>query len=406
MHNDIWSLGIVLLNLTTGRNPWKSATSDDATYQAYLKDPDNFLTSVLPISDEFNDILVQTLEADWTARMSLIDLRDAVAGVSTFYSENVIFEGSLARCPWEAGVDLGNGTADKPLVNRRAVPPIPNGIEPCYVFSMSATTSLVSTTDMSVRHGYSDPVSCNVRAVYDDEPGTPYQSSWRSSCSSDLSTPLTPCSLDQDDHDDFARVKFNLDTSYSRQRRCHAKISSCTSFQESSWEGEGDEEHHFPPSLIGTPASKPESDARPMDGHRTRRRFSMPKYPGRLVSRFSSDSDSISSVKSCQMTVEESHVDSPDILVFSDVPAPRGGSKPIDIIGGRGQGHGNNFSYIFNPFRLFPRSAGCSWLTPKSSPIKHHPLASHPIGSPSVPPIPWEESPPSRPIAHTAYSPV
>ena len=311
MHNDIWSLGIILLNLTTGRNPWKSATSDDATYQAYLKDPDNLLMSVLPISEELNDILVQVLEIDWTARISLIDLRAAVEGVSTFYADHVIFEGSLARCPWEAGVDLGNGTASNPLVKKRPVPPIPKGIEPYCVLSMSPTTSLRSRTsimDISARpcwQGYSDPETSNVRGVYDDEPGTPYESSSRSSCSSDLSTPATPCSVNQGNHD-FARVK--LDATYGRQRHCHAKIGF-TSFQPSSWEAkekESDEEHRFTYSFMATPAF--DSDTRPIDSYRTRKRFSMPNPsvcavpPGPLVSRFSSDSDNISPVQSYQMT--------------------------------------------------------------------------------------------------------
>ena len=255
MHNDIWSLGIILLNLATGRNPWKSATSDDATYQAYLKDPDNFLMSVLPISEELNDILVQILEIDWTARISLIDLRAAVEGVSTFYADHVIFEGSLARCPWEAGVDLGNGTASNPLVKKRPVPPVPEGIEPYCVFSMSPTTSLesrASIMDISAGSCWQDKIS-NVRGVYDDEPGTPYESSLRSSCSSDLSTPATPCSVNQANHN-FARVK--LDATYGRQRHCHAKIGF-TSFLPSSWEEESNEEHRFTYSFMATPDTRP-----------------------------------------------------------------------------------------------------------------------------------------------------
>ena len=409
MHNDIWSLGIILLNLITGRNPWKSATSDDATYQAYLKDPDNFLLSVLPISEELNDILVQILETDWTARMSLIDLREAIEGVSTFYADNVIFDGSLARCPWEDGVDLGNGTSDKPLVKKRPVPPIPEGIEPYCAFSMSATISLdsrASIMDTSARpcwQGYSDPITRNVREAYNDEPGTPYESSARSSCSSE-STPTTPYSLNQADHD-FARVELNVDATYGRRRHCHAKINSFTSFQQSLWEEENDEEHRFTSSFMATPASKLDSDMRPIGSPRRRKRFSMPNPPiyaappGPLVSRFSSDSDCISSVQSDQMTIDEHHSDgSPDIPISSDAPAPLG-SKPIDIVDGHGHGQGDDMkTYIFNPLRFFPRSAGCSWLTPKLSPMMRHPLAPHPIGSPSAPPIPWEESPPSRPV--------
>lgn len=104
MFNDIWSLGIILLNLITGRNPWKSASADDCTFQAYLKDPVRFLPTVLPISDEVNALLVRTLEVDWRHRITLREMRQAVKGVRNFYSDDVLFEDSMARCPWEAGV--------------------------------------------------------------------------------------------------------------------------------------------------------------------------------------------------------------------------------------------------------------------------------------------------------------
>ena len=108
MFNDIWSLGIILLNLATGRNPWKSATLSDPTFQAYLRDPLHFLPSVLPISQEINVILVRMLDVDWRKRMTLRDVRYAIEGVKNFYSDGVMFEGSMARCPWEAGMEIDN----------------------------------------------------------------------------------------------------------------------------------------------------------------------------------------------------------------------------------------------------------------------------------------------------------
>lgn len=108
LFNDIWSLAIILLNLATGRNPWKSASSSDPTFQAYLQDPLNFLPTVLPISAEVNSILVRMLEVDWRHRITLAEVRAAIQEVENFYAEGVIFDGSMARCAWEVDVDLGS----------------------------------------------------------------------------------------------------------------------------------------------------------------------------------------------------------------------------------------------------------------------------------------------------------
>ncbi|KAF5386445.1 hypothetical protein D9757_005847 [Collybiopsis confluens] len=111
MFNDVWSLGIILLNLATGRNPWKSASASDPTFQAYLRDPQNFLPTVLPISPEINAILVHMLNVDYRRRMTIPELRLALEEVASFYSEDAIFEGSMARCPWEAGMEIDSDSS-------------------------------------------------------------------------------------------------------------------------------------------------------------------------------------------------------------------------------------------------------------------------------------------------------
>ncbi|KAF9482300.1 kinase-like protein [Pholiota conissans] len=111
MSNDIWSLGIILLNLATGRNPWKSATPGDPTFQAYLRDPMAFLPSVLPISPEINEILVRMLEVDWRERASIREVRYAIEEITSFYSDGVVFEGSMARCPWESSMDIDSASS-------------------------------------------------------------------------------------------------------------------------------------------------------------------------------------------------------------------------------------------------------------------------------------------------------
>ncbi|EIN08476.1 kinase-like protein [Punctularia strigosozonata HHB-11173 SS5] len=122
LFNDIWSLGIILLNLATGRNPWKSASLSDPTFHAYLQSPHNFLPTVLPISDELNDVLIRTLEVDWRKRITLRELRRQIRLIDSFYSEDAIFEGSMARCPWEAGVDLDSESEESDI--QPADPPV------------------------------------------------------------------------------------------------------------------------------------------------------------------------------------------------------------------------------------------------------------------------------------------
>ena len=125
--NDIWSLGIILLNLATGRNPWKSATPNDPTFQAYLRDPMGFLPSVLPISAQVNKILVRMLEVNFLDRMTLREVRYAIQGVKTFYSDGVIFEGSMARCPWESGMDIDSSSSGtNPYADPSHSPPVPS----------------------------------------------------------------------------------------------------------------------------------------------------------------------------------------------------------------------------------------------------------------------------------------
>ncbi|KAJ1044784.1 hypothetical protein NDA11_006074 [Ustilago hordei] len=75
--NDVWSLGVILVNLICGRNPWKQACPADETFREYLRNPD-FLKEILPISEGVNTILrcVFTFRAE--ARCSIADLRKMV----------------------------------------------------------------------------------------------------------------------------------------------------------------------------------------------------------------------------------------------------------------------------------------------------------------------------------------
>ncbi|KAA1068753.1 hypothetical protein PGT21_013713 [Puccinia graminis f. sp. tritici] len=83
LHNDIWSLGVILVNLSCGRNPWKQACPSDETFRAYLANPD-FLRSILPISEHCNSILKRIFSLNPVARISLEELKTEISEIKNF----------------------------------------------------------------------------------------------------------------------------------------------------------------------------------------------------------------------------------------------------------------------------------------------------------------------------------
>ncbi len=81
--NDVWSLGIILVNLTCGRNPWKRASMEDSTFRAYRNNP-NFLRSILPLSVELDFILSRIFESDARKRIQIPELRNLILGCPRF----------------------------------------------------------------------------------------------------------------------------------------------------------------------------------------------------------------------------------------------------------------------------------------------------------------------------------
>lgn len=81
--NDVWSLGVILVNLTCGRNPWKQASCQDSTYRAYTRSQD-FLKTILPLTDELNDILGRIFNPNPDMRITLPELRCRIMACSQF----------------------------------------------------------------------------------------------------------------------------------------------------------------------------------------------------------------------------------------------------------------------------------------------------------------------------------
>ena len=86
---DVWSIGIVLLNIIGERNPWHRANARiDASFAAYLSDSENYLRTILPrISEESDQLIKQILDIDTHNRptaSALIGLFEQVKDFVTY----------------------------------------------------------------------------------------------------------------------------------------------------------------------------------------------------------------------------------------------------------------------------------------------------------------------------------
>lgn len=81
---DIWALGVILLNLTCGRNPWKKANPYvDNSFRTFLHDR-LFLMKIMPIGGPLNNFLLNLFHLAPSRRYSLFDLYHFVYTADSF----------------------------------------------------------------------------------------------------------------------------------------------------------------------------------------------------------------------------------------------------------------------------------------------------------------------------------
>jgi len=212
-------------------------------------------------------------------------------------------------------------------------------------------------------------------AYQDDDYGTAYKSSGRSSYSSDPSEPTTPNSTGRSL---FAGIQdtFDMESVYGYNERLHqdATTTNSASYAGTATTADTDDTQFASSVVLSTPVaeSKPyfhHPDSTYPNAYNAQKRYSSPNtsvYSAGDPSFFSGDVSDI----------EEFPPSSPNFVVWPEKSPPRQGSRPVEIQGGRRQRESKKKVHnIFNPMRFFPRSSGHSWLNSKSNHVPNH-LAS------------------------------
>jgi serine/threonine protein kinase len=87
--SDVWSLGVLLCNMASRRNPWRCADKNEVAYAYYLRDTQNALARILPITEEVHAILRRALDPNPRTRCTLDELYESVRACRNFWSDEV-----------------------------------------------------------------------------------------------------------------------------------------------------------------------------------------------------------------------------------------------------------------------------------------------------------------------------
>ncbi|PVU96416.1 hypothetical protein BB561_001193 [Smittium simulii] len=82
--SDVWSLGIIFINLCFGRNPWKLANATDNTFIEFMRNP-KVLYYLFPLSQECFTIIMSMLQLDPAKRTTLHNLHKMVSISTNFF---------------------------------------------------------------------------------------------------------------------------------------------------------------------------------------------------------------------------------------------------------------------------------------------------------------------------------
>ena len=93
--SDVWSIGIIFINLACERNPWQYASANDEAFLAYVAHPDTFLLSILPdLTPECHTLLKGILKLQPEQRLGLAEMHAAILKLEAF---TTVQEGSSLK---------------------------------------------------------------------------------------------------------------------------------------------------------------------------------------------------------------------------------------------------------------------------------------------------------------------
>ncbi|KAI9206892.1 PCRan1 kinase, partial [Polychytrium aggregatum] len=82
--NDVWGLGVILINLLFGKNPWHEASPTDPIFSAYVGNNPHILTQQFQLTPEFDHVLRRVFDTNPATRARLGELQKMINHLDYF----------------------------------------------------------------------------------------------------------------------------------------------------------------------------------------------------------------------------------------------------------------------------------------------------------------------------------
>lgn len=159
--SDIWSLGIILINLVCMRNPWlKAHQKEDSTFQFFIEN-NAVLQKILPISDELMGVLSEILCLEPCRRITLDRLMSKVRNIKSFSPAGPLSETPVLEEP-ENKHTLANFSEESLCQEFSEETRIVSGIQTPYD-ELSEVSGSSATTAVSSSYDHTDLLKNNTR---------------------------------------------------------------------------------------------------------------------------------------------------------------------------------------------------------------------------------------------------
>ncbi|ORY94044.1 kinase-like domain-containing protein [Syncephalastrum racemosum] len=157
--SDVWSLGILLLALLVGRNPWQEATSFDNAYRAFHDDPGVLKHTLFPsLSSHCFHFLTRVLSPDPAQRPSITEMKHQFAALDRLLlEEGQEDDDDDDYCCWPVDITpIAACTSDKASFDSA-------------VFSMGNSWSDMVEEDEQLQQHQADSLASSMHEAFDDE---------------------------------------------------------------------------------------------------------------------------------------------------------------------------------------------------------------------------------------------